>query len=198
MNDVVSEAGVFGKGLNISWAHYFLLFIGKERTNMAAPWKAKRFFYYYFLKTNLAVYKQMVESNLISLLNILLYLTYFPFFIQAVDCVYIGAYSSDGPNLALRVARQPGRRAEVWLFLQVPGVGCLQHPVHPDTTITNADPNSFSAGGLRFDVVHPMKTWRVSFCGQLRWEHGGGHGCEQFLKENQTKDASWPENIKYV
>lgn len=104
-----------------------------------------------------------------------------------MDCVYIGAYSSDGPNLALRVARRPGRRAEVWLFLQVPGVGCLQHPVHPDTTITNADPNSFSAGGLRFDVVHPMKTWRVSFSGQLRWEHSGGQGCEQFLKENQTK-----------
>ena len=35
----------------------------------------------YFLKTNLVVYKHMVESNLISLLNILLYLTYFPFFL---------------------------------------------------------------------------------------------------------------------
>ena len=198
MNDVVSEAGVFGKGLNISWAHYFLLFIGKERTNMAAPWKAKMLSKLFFKDKPCGLQTHGWEQPHLALKHSAVPDIFSFFFIQAVDCVYIGAYSSDGPNLVLRVARRPGRRAEVWLFLQVPGVGCLQHPVHPDTTITNADPNSFSAGGLRFDVVHPMKTWRVSFCGQLRWEHSGGQGCEQFLKENQTKDASWPENIKYV
>ncbi|KAK7114411.1 rifampicin phosphotransferase-like [Littorina saxatilis] len=94
---------------------------------------------------------------------------------HALDAVYMGAYScGDGPNVALRVARRPGRRAEVWLVLQVPGVGRLQHPGHPDTAVANADPSSFSAGGLRFDVVHPMKTWRVSFSGQLRLQSSGG------------------------
>ncbi|KAK7481714.1 hypothetical protein BaRGS_00027087 [Batillaria attramentaria] len=86
----------------------------------------------------------------------------------AMDSVYIGAYSQNGPNFALRVARRSGRQAEIWLILDVPGVGVLQHPVHPDTLITNTDPNSYSAGGLRFEVVEPMKTWRVSYSGPLR------------------------------
>ncbi|XP_025114920.1 uncharacterized protein LOC112576575 isoform X2 [Pomacea canaliculata] len=87
---------------------------------------------------------------------------------DALDSVYIGAYSQDGPNLAMRVGRRPDRRAEIWLHLEIPGVGHLQHPVHPDTAISNTDPNSFTAGGLRFEVIEPLKTWRVSFSGQLR------------------------------
>lgn len=87
----------------------------------------------------------------------------------AMDSVYIGAYSEgSGHNFALRVARRSGRQAEIWLLMHVPGVGYLQHPVHPDTSIFNTDPNSFTAGGLRFDVVHPMQRWRVSYSGQLR------------------------------
>ncbi|XP_076449058.1 rifampicin phosphotransferase-like isoform X1 [Babylonia areolata] len=88
---------------------------------------------------------------------------------RAMDAVYIGAYSGgDGPSLSLRVARRHERQAEIWMVLQVPGVGCLEHPIHPDTLICNTDPNSFSAGGLTFQVLHPMKTWRVHFSGPLR------------------------------
>ncbi|KAL8583173.1 hypothetical protein ACOMHN_046557 [Nucella lapillus] len=91
---------------------------------------------------------------------------------QALDSVYIGAYSKgdlEGPNISLRVGRrQGGRRAEIWMVLHIPGVGCLEHPVHPDTLITNTHPSSFAAGGLQFDVVRPMKTWRVRFSGPLR------------------------------
>lgn len=85
-----------------------------------------------------------------------------------MDSVYIGAYSREELNITLRIARRPDDRAEIWLCLDVPGVGFLHHPVHPDTTIYNTDPNSYSAGGLKFEMIDPMKTWRVSFSGQLR------------------------------
>lgn len=67
-----------------------------------------------------------------------------------------------------RVARRPGRYAEVWLYLRIPGVGDFHHPVHPDTLVCNVTPGTLTAGGLRIDMVEPMVKWKVSFNGQLR------------------------------
>ncbi|XP_056007793.1 uncharacterized protein LOC125666697 isoform X2 [Ostrea edulis] len=86
----------------------------------------------------------------------------------AIDSVYFGGFNKDGVFVVARVARRPGRYAEVWLYLRIPGVGDFHHPVHPDTLVCNVTPGTLTAGGLRIDMVEPMVKWKVSFNGQLR------------------------------
>ncbi|BFZ19135.1 hypothetical protein BsWGS_22174 [Bradybaena similaris] len=86
----------------------------------------------------------------------------------AIDCVYFGAVNKDGCNVVCRVARRNQRSAEVWLFLEVPGVGCWQHTRHPDTDVHFTDGKHFMAGGLALEVLEPMRRWRVNYSGKLR------------------------------
>lgn len=89
--------------------------------------------------------------------------------LQALDAVYFAGFSEDGTSVVCRIGRRHNRRAELWLFLEIPGVGCLQHPAHPDTLVCNTDGASFTAGGLRLEMCEPMRTWRLSYCGPLRY-----------------------------
>lgn len=68
----------------------------------------------------------------------------------------------------MRLGRRHDRHAEIWMVLEIPGVGVLQHPVHPDTDIPNTNGVDFSAGGLRVEMIEPMKRWKVMFNGLLR------------------------------
>lgn len=86
-----------------------------------------------------------------------------------IDTVYFGAYNKDGVRLITRVARRHNRTAEVWLLLEVPGVGRLQHPLHPDTLVCNTAGNRYSAGGLKIEMIEPMKKWRVCYNGQMKF-----------------------------
>ena len=54
------------------------------------------------------------------------------------------------------------------LTFQLPGIGFLQSPFHPDTAVYNTDPDIFSAGGLMFECIEPMRRWKVYFNGLLR------------------------------
>ncbi|CAL1541954.1 unnamed protein product [Lymnaea stagnalis] len=86
----------------------------------------------------------------------------------AIDCCYFGATNQDGVNLVCRIARRKHRQAEVWLFLEIPGIGCLQFPRHPDTDVYHTDGNSYQAGGLTFEILEPMKRWKLTYSGKLR------------------------------
>ncbi|XP_059175941.1 uncharacterized protein LOC131955728 [Physella acuta] len=87
---------------------------------------------------------------------------------HAIDCCYFGATSKDGANIVCRLARRHNRMAEIWLFLEIPGIGCLQFPRHPDTEVSYTDGSRYQAGGLVFDVIEPMKKWKISYSGKLR------------------------------
>ncbi|KAK3592024.1 hypothetical protein CHS0354_031535 [Potamilus streckersoni] len=89
---------------------------------------------------------------------------------HALDSAYFAGFGKDGTRIALRVARRHGREAEVWVLLEVPGLGFYQHPVHPDTCFYNTDGVSFTAGGVKLQLLEPLRRWKVSFSGMLR--HG--------------------------
>lgn len=56
----------------------------------------------------------------------------------------------------------------------MPGIGLLKNEQLPKTLL-NADPASiyilkeYSAGGIRFTPVEPMKKWKVSFEGNMKF-----------------------------
>lgn len=89
--------------------------------------------------------------------------------LQAIDSVYFGGFNREGVYFVARLARRQGRYAELWLYLHIPGVGDFHHPKHPDTLVSNVTPGTLSAGGLKIEMLEPMKRWRVSFNGLLRW-----------------------------
>ncbi|KAL5006743.1 hypothetical protein ScPMuIL_015549 [Solemya velum] len=91
---------------------------------------------------------------------------------NAIDCVYFGGYNKEGVRLALRLGRRHGRCTEVWIVIVIPGVGNLQLPLHPDTTVVNTLPDSYNGGGLKIELLEPLRRWKVSFNGQLRCNHG--------------------------
>ncbi|XP_033762375.1 uncharacterized phosphotransferase YvkC-like [Pecten maximus] len=87
-----------------------------------------------------------------------------------IDAVYFGGFNNDGVRVVVRYCRRHERQGEVWLFLEIPGIGVLQHPLHPDTYVINTNGRDYSVGGLKIEMVEPMRTWKVSFDGTLR--HG--------------------------
>lgn len=87
-----------------------------------------------------------------------------------LDTVYFGGFNNDGVRIVIRYCRRHERRGEIWLFLEVPEIGVLQHPLHPDTYVINTNGRDYSTGGLKIEMVEPMKMWKVSFDGTLR--HG--------------------------
>lgn len=87
---------------------------------------------------------------------------------QAIDCMYFSGLDSKGSFVILRIARRHGRKAEIWLSINVPGVGFFQSPIHPDTNLYNVDSDAFNAGGLKFECIEPMQRWRITFNGLLR------------------------------
>ncbi|KAK3757984.1 hypothetical protein RRG08_058296 [Elysia crispata] len=87
---------------------------------------------------------------------------------SAVDRAYFAGTDKKGCNIVFCLARHSARQADIWLFVEVPGIGCLQYPQHPDVDVHFTDESTFSAGGLTFEVVEPMNTWKITFSGKLR------------------------------
>jgi len=87
---------------------------------------------------------------------------------QAIDCMYFNGLDTKGTYVITRIARRHGRKAEIWLSTNIPGIGFFQSPIHPDTNVYNVDADVFSAGGLKFECLEPMKRWRITFNGPMR------------------------------
>ena len=83
--------------------------------------------------------------------------------------MYFNGLNAEGSYFVLRIARRNNRRAELWLTVHVPDVGTFQSPVHPSTTVYHTDGETFSAAGLKFECVVPMKRWKITFNGLLRF-----------------------------
>lgn len=87
---------------------------------------------------------------------------------MAIDSMYFNGIDANGTYVITRIARRHGRKAEIWLTVNVPGIGFFQSPIHPDTNVYNVDPNVYSAGGLKYECLEPMKRWHITFNGPLR------------------------------
>ena len=87
---------------------------------------------------------------------------------QATDCMYFNGLDANGTYVITRIARRHGRKAEIWLSLNVPGIGFFQSPIHPDTNVYNVDPDVYCAGGLKYECLEPMKRWHITFNGPMR------------------------------
>jgi len=88
--------------------------------------------------------------------------------VQAIDCMYFNGIDASGTYVITRIARRHGRKAEIWLSVNVPGIGFFQSPIHPDTSMYNVDPDVYSVGGLKYECLEPMKRWRITFSGPMR------------------------------
>ena len=51
----------------------------------------------------------------------------------------------------------------------MPGVGLFELPSLPDTSLYSKE-EAYSAGGLNLIPDQPMKTWKVTFSGKMRFE----------------------------
>ena len=87
---------------------------------------------------------------------------------QAVDSINIWGADQSGNVLMLRVARRHGRIVELWIYLRLETGEEYQAPVQPDLHVCNTDGKSFSVKGLHFEVLEPLKKWRIGFNGALR------------------------------
>lgn len=87
---------------------------------------------------------------------------------HALDSVYFSGSNGEGVYFVMRIGRRQERVCELWLSAFIPEVGFLQSPLHPDSRVVNTDGQTFSAGGLKFECLEPMRRWKINFNGILR------------------------------
>ncbi|XP_060601185.1 putative phosphoenolpyruvate synthase isoform X3 [Ruditapes philippinarum] len=87
---------------------------------------------------------------------------------DAIDTVYFNGFDENGTSLALRLARKQNREGELWLMLDIPGVGFFQHPIMPDAGISNMPNCGFTGLGVKCQVIEPLRSWKVTYNGLLR------------------------------
>ncbi|XP_038224643.1 uncharacterized protein LOC119841347 isoform X2 [Dermochelys coriacea] len=89
---------------------------------------------------------------------------------HALDSVYFTGFTeTDKTFVITRLARRPNGLCEMWLFLQVDGIGEFEHPVHPDMMVSNESEKCWRGGGLMIECLEPHRHWKITFNGQLSW-----------------------------
>lgn len=88
---------------------------------------------------------------------------------NAIDSVYfMGFTQTDETFVIVRVCRKQNGLCEMWVLLRVDGIGCFQHPIHPETNYSLDNTNTWSGGGLKLECLEPYRRWRIFFNGLLR------------------------------
>uniref|UniRef100_A0A8C8RGP4 Pyruvate phosphate dikinase AMP/ATP-binding domain-containing protein n=1 Tax=Pelusios castaneus TaxID=367368 RepID=A0A8C8RGP4_9SAUR len=88
---------------------------------------------------------------------------------HALDSVYFTGFTeTDKTFVITRLARRPNGLCEMWLFLQVDGIGEFEHPVHPDMMVSDESEKCWRAGGLTIECLEPHRRWKIKFNGLLR------------------------------
>ncbi len=105
------------------------------------------------------------------------------------------------------MARRKLNMNQTIFALRIPGVGVLMHPKHPDVQMFTGErvthlksalaseiseiildtDETWSAGGLKLDLVDPMKKWSINYVGpMIHQETGKTH--QMVLKGTYTSD----------
>jgi len=87
---------------------------------------------------------------------------------KAVDAVYFNGASSNGTYFVAATARRHENLVQTILYIRLPGVGLLEMPSLPDTSLYTTKELSFSAAGLEIAPVNAMKTWTIKYDGKMR------------------------------
>lgn len=138
------------------WIFHILLFINSRRTKHKDNTSVQKD------RTQRGYGKSVQDPQLLDLCQPL---ENHPF---AIDSTYFNGFDSDGTSVALRIARKHNREGELWVLLNIPEVGFLQHPIHPDTAVYNMGTNEYKAAGCSFNVIEPLRMWKVTYNGLLR------------------------------
>ncbi|KAL5011149.1 hypothetical protein ScPMuIL_013454 [Solemya velum] len=86
---------------------------------------------------------------------------------KAVDAVYFNGGNESGQYIVAATARRQNNVVQTILYLRLPGVGLLELPSLPGTTLMSCG-TGFKAGGLELVPVTPMLLWRIKFSGLMR------------------------------
>ncbi|GAB6030505.1 hypothetical protein CHUAL_007367 [Chamberlinius hualienensis] len=87
---------------------------------------------------------------------------------HVIDSLGFCGVRRDDCVLLTRITRKNNRLAEVILYLRLSDGVQYQLPHHPHVCVYNTDGRSFSAAGLNFEVIEPLRIWRIFFNGYLR------------------------------
>ncbi|XP_046395341.1 uncharacterized protein LOC124162750 [Ischnura elegans] len=91
---------------------------------------------------------------------------------QAIDSVYFMAADKKGNFLASSLGRRYNGIADGFIYLNVPEIGFLESMKLPDTILFQENMEKsmrlFSAEGLRFTPLRPLKKWKISYKGNMR------------------------------
>jgi len=110
---------------------------------------------------------------------------------NAIDCMYFNGLDNKGTYVIFRIARRHRRMAEIWLSVNIPGVGFFQSPIHPDTNVYNVDSDVYSAAGLKFECLEPMKRWKVHYSGLMRKGMSSEYTTEPFETVHVQISLMW-------
>ncbi|XP_049832053.1 putative phosphoenolpyruvate synthase [Schistocerca gregaria] len=73
-----------------------------------------------------------------------------------------------GNAVWLKIVRKNHRSAELWIHLHLSNGAIYQLPCHPHTLTRSDTSNTWSGGGLKFQICEPFMRWRITFNGLLR------------------------------
>ncbi len=134
--------------------------------------------------------------------------------LQAVDAVYFNGANREGGYFVGATARRHDKLTQTLLYIrvtpcsyfwfvsmflsgerrttlrlgffdcQVPRLGLLELPSLPDTSLFREEEMTFAANGFKIQPVEPMKKWKLTFNGKMRWSLEG-----TFAKRYRWKNA---------
>ncbi|XP_063533596.1 uncharacterized protein LOC134743893 [Cydia strobilella] len=92
----------------------------------------------------------------------------------AVDAVYYNGMSKEGAALVCGLACRAHHDVDAFMYLKVEGEELLLTPNLPDTcaTQTAVEQGHYKSGGLSIVNFIPMRTWEVTYSGEMKTKDG--------------------------
>nr|XP_039272372.1 putative phosphoenolpyruvate synthase isoform X1 [Styela clava] len=105
----------------------------------------------------------------------------------AIDAVYFNAYEDnvnsvvDGVTVVMGFTMRYRNYAEILFLVNIPGVGLLQHPSHPDRIICDAssDDYAYHGQGISIEMLEPMRRWKIKYNGFMRLRNSEEHDADE-------------------
>ncbi|GAB6033459.1 hypothetical protein CHUAL_013344 [Chamberlinius hualienensis] len=89
---------------------------------------------------------------------------------KAIDAVYISGFNKEGCYFVTAIGRGQKQLTNAFWFLRIPKVGLLKASHLPDSRIKANGDSEFSVGGLTIQPVEPMKKWKITYDGKMKFE----------------------------
>lgn len=101
---------------------------------------------------------------------------------KAIDAVYFNGSTADRSLLTIGTAQRKNNRVNGFCALRVSEFSdrVLVNPQFPDTNLVQtsaeaADPNAYSVQGIRVQPLQAMRSWKLTYSGQMRYNDANSH-----------------------